>query len=290
MLKPNDSRCGKKSKSRAVGFRHGGRRRQIAQVLWSWNHCKNGLCCSSHFAIKIHHVDHFNEMLTESSNLPARRSVAKSMGIPHYFTGKPCKRGHVSPRIVSSGNCVDCNYAIATDWRLANQEKSKTACRSWYARNANISNEIARKWRMNNQSKFREIQSNWRIRNLERCRAILADWRLLNKDKIKASRKAWAHQNRERILSANANYRAQKRNSPGSHSHKEILSLLARQKFRCVNCSANIKSNRHIDHIMPLSLGGSNSIENLQALCPRCNISKGALHPVDWAQMNGRLI
>ena len=27
----------------------------------------------------------------------------------HYFTGVPCIRGHVAPRLVLSGNCVECN-------------------------------------------------------------------------------------------------------------------------------------------------------------------------------------
>lgn len=26
-----------------------------------------------------------------------------------YFTGKPCKRGHVAPRFTSTRNCVECN-------------------------------------------------------------------------------------------------------------------------------------------------------------------------------------
>lgn len=31
-----------------------------------------------------------------------------------------------------------------------------------------------------------------------------------------------------------------------------------------------------VDHIIPLRLGGANVIENFQALCNRCNASKGA--------------
>lgn len=36
------------------------------------------------------------------------RETAKALGFTHYSTGKPCRRGHTSPRYVSTGNCMDC--------------------------------------------------------------------------------------------------------------------------------------------------------------------------------------
>ena len=39
------------------------------------------------------------------------------------------------------------------------------------------------------------------------------------------------------------------------------------------------KGKYHVDHRMPLSLGGSNYPDNLQLLCPTCNLSKSATHP-----------
>ena len=37
------------------------------------------------------------------------QKVAKQAGHPHYFTGKPCKRGHVSPRYTHNGTCTTCH-------------------------------------------------------------------------------------------------------------------------------------------------------------------------------------
>ncbi len=37
-------------------------------------------------------------------------SKAVKNGDKHYFTGKPCKRGHVALRFTKGGGCVDCNY------------------------------------------------------------------------------------------------------------------------------------------------------------------------------------
>jgi len=38
------------------------------------------------------------------------KKEARAKGLNFYFTGKPCKNGHVSPRYVNgSGNCLECN-------------------------------------------------------------------------------------------------------------------------------------------------------------------------------------
>ena len=48
--------------------------------------------------------------------------------------------------------------------------------------------------------------------------------------------------------------------------------ILERQKWKCARCGKTLKPGRyHIDHKKPLALGGSNSIRNLEALCPDCH-------------------
>ena len=47
-------------------------------------------------------------MAADNDTLPSSRAKAKAAGATHYFTGKPCPHGHVTPRFTSSGGCVVC--------------------------------------------------------------------------------------------------------------------------------------------------------------------------------------
>lgn len=49
--------------------------------------------------------------------------------------------------------------------------------------------------------------------------------------------------------------------------------ILERDKYRCKNC--NSWKKLHVDHIIPLSRGGTNEENNLQTLCQTCNLKKG---------------
>ena len=46
------------------------------------------------------------------------RAEAKAKGLKRYFTGKPCKHGHVAPRRVFNATCVECERAAVRKSRL----------------------------------------------------------------------------------------------------------------------------------------------------------------------------
>jgi hypothetical protein len=46
------------------------------------------------------------------------------------------------------------------------------------------------------------------------------------------------------------------------------------QALSCAGCSADISHGYEVDHVHPLSAGGSNTQENLQLLCRECNRAK----------------
>lgn len=64
-------------------------------------------------------------------------------------------------------------------------------------------------------------------------------------------------------------------NAEGSHTNGEWELLKKQYGFTCPCCKQSepiIKLTE--DHIIPISRGGSNYIENIQPLCSRCNIKK----------------
>lgn len=83
---------------------------------------------------------------------------------------------------------------------------------------------------------------------------------------------------------------ARQKNAEGSHTHKDVLMILGLQKYRCATCKTSIKRAFHIDHVVPLSMGGSNDRLNIQMLCPTCNLRKSDKDPLRWANENGFLL
>jgi len=56
--------------------------------------------------------------------------------------------------------------------------------------------------------------------------------------------------------------------------------LFQRDGFICKHCGCTDVEQLSIDHIIPVSAGGTNDLENLQVLCRKCNSSKGRKCPV----------
>ena len=56
----------------------------------------------------------------DTEKLPKTRAEAKAAGAAHYFTGEPCKHGHIAPR-KTKGACVECMKA---EWVAARETRA----------------------------------------------------------------------------------------------------------------------------------------------------------------------
>lgn len=71
--------------------------------------------------------------------------------------------------------------------------------------------------------------------------------------------------------------RARERGSEGSFTRQEWKTLCARFANRCLCCGDHSSDSKlTVDHVVPVSKGGSSYISNIQPLCLRCNTKKGA--------------
>lgn len=59
----------------------------------------------------------------------------------------------------------------------------------------------------------------------------------------------------------------------GTHTREDWIKLVMLCENKCVRCSATDKKLTR-DHVVPVISGGSDSIDNLQPLCQKCNSEK----------------
>lgn len=126
------------------------------------------------------------------------------------------------------------------------------------------------------QERYKQIQRNWRENNRERkrehARKNMQKKRLINPEPLRNRARQWKQANHERVLTINRARASRKINAPGSHTTDQWLLLCQWFGNRCVCCG--VSGNLTADHVVPLSKGGSNDIDNLQPLCGLCNSRK----------------
>ena len=83
------------------------------------------------------------------------RKDALALGLKHYFTGKPCKYGHINIRYVACRGCKDCSREKTSKRRQANPEKVELQRTNWRNANRERCRETGRLWIKRNPAKNR---------------------------------------------------------------------------------------------------------------------------------------
>lgn len=181
-------------------------------------------------------------------------------------------------------------------------EKTETR-RKWRAKNKIKVSETAAKhrksatrkaWLATHKDDVKRMQDESRQRNRDRIKEAYRQKYQRDAEKYRAAMRARYRKNHEHYLLVSRAKAAKRRStllfSDQTYTPEDVAFLFKKQKARCVYCHKNIRMGYHVDHILPLIMGGGNGRNNIQLLCESCNLRKGGKHPADFAQTMGMLI
>jgi len=159
----------------------------------------------------------------------------------------PIESFHVQNAILGTRRyqCRGCRNVEKAAYNDAHREARKVKARAYYAADPAAAKERIR----------RSVAAN-----PEKYKAIHRDWKAENKDAVNAS----THKRRNTI------------NGAGHHwTAAEWQALKERFGFTCLMCGRKEPDiTLTVDHVVPVSRGGGNTIDNIQPLCKGCNSRK----------------
>lgn len=185
--------------------------------------------------------------------LPATKTEAKALNLNYYFTGKPCKKGHVAKRRVSNSGCHECRKSVDASRRETPEYKK-------YMR------ELQAKRRSNPDVKVAESQAQSAHRRTDEYR-----------EKVKPYNCGYKKANRSKYNAYDAKRSAAKlQRTPAwlSEPDKNGILDLYEQSRQLTKATGE---EHHVDHIIPLKgvlVSGLHVLENLQILTAVQNMQK----------------
>jgi hypothetical protein len=161
------------------------------------------------------------------TSLPKTRAEAKAAGATHYFTGEPCKHGHIAPR-KTKGACVEC---LRVEWVKSNEARAK------YFREYNQSDA-------GREAKQRYYEAN--------KAAVIAKARATPNTLKNAYRKRWKEENTLQVLADNKVRRRKHRTATPPWITRRQKSEI-RAVYQAAILSSKITGEKYVvDHIYPL--------------------------------------
>lgn len=210
---------------------------------------------------------------------------------PEYFHRDAKSKTGLSYR------CKKCVKKAGAEWYAANREHVRERGRRYYQANRERILERDRAYYYAHPGQWIERNRRYAAANPEKVKLWKAKYRETHREELRQkgrdyvratreqreiARKKWRQNNPEQARAEIIRYRARKRQAPGTHTGEDIRAQYQAQRGRCWWCGNLLNGTYHVDHLIPLSRGGSNAPENIVLACPSCNMSKNNKLPHEW--------
>jgi 5-methylcytosine-specific restriction endonuclease McrA len=148
--------------------------------------------------------------------------------------------------------------------------------------------EKIRRWRKENpalsRERGRECAKRRRLKDPRKARDQQRATEVRHPDTVRQRKDRYNKSKHGRLIrrAGYKRYIARKMNASGTHTAVDIQSQYNRQKGRCYYCKTRLNNVYEVDHVIPLSRGGSNSPDNIVIACGPCNKHKSSKMPHEW--------
>lgn len=217
---------------------------------------------------------------------PISKKAAREQGLVHYFTGRPCKRGHIGKRFVSDGSCQTCAISRASEWGNKNKEQVREAhkiyCKRNYAKHHEFHIKRMQEWRTSNREAHRAIARKNYYENREFRLKTMKKYREENPETFALSNKNWRANNWPKVVAKNRRRDALKlKAAPPWLNVGHLIEI--ESFYELAHVLTSITGTRHhVDHIYPLQGKEARGLHvpwNLQVLTASENCRKGRKMP-----------
>lgn len=179
--------------------------------------------------------------------------------------------------------CLACERANSKRRYAANKEKKLAQNKAWRDKNPEYQAEYHARTRESRKEQRSAESRRYNEKNKEKLRQYHADYYQKNKERYKENNAKWRLENPEAIASASAKRRAAMRaNFVESVDYVKVRE----QSSSCYLCGEVFSEEEkfcgkltHVDHIIPISKGGSHSYQNVALTHAVCNLKKGSSSP-----------
>jgi hypothetical protein len=195
-------------------------------------------------------------------------SEAKNRGLKHYFTGKPCKRGHIALRQTSALRCMECAKEKQAERMKDPEKRAKQVERTYAYNKKRRATDPAFKLRDN---EYRKEWTQKRMQDPEYAAKVIEQGR------IASAKRRTENPSANRFKAAN--YKISKyRRIPGWLTKEDRLKMKSVYAMRDWLNLTVPNGSYQVDHIIPLrgeSVSGFHVPNNLQIIRGSDNARKG---------------
>lgn len=173
------------------------------------------------------------------------------------------------------------------------KEHIKAYHQEYYIKNKEMVDEKNKKWYHANKEKRKASIKSWQDRNKDRFNNLLKNWRIKNHEYHRKLKSDWKKHNKKRVV-----LYAEKRRSlevgVGALTYEKIQrvyedNIKKHGTLTCILCDKSIIFGQDsLEHLIPLSRGGTNDYENLGVAHKICNSGKGKKTLIEWREYRCR--